>query len=145
MEFVVPEDFVEINPLPPVLRMLGPFYIKRVDGQPTQIGYRTTAQHQRTPQGHVGGGILLNLCDFAIGYVVGIEHFGSMKGVHNIATISLSTDFIASPKINEWLVTEVEVLRVGNRVGFGQCIVQSGDRIVCRASANFAIIELKPV
>jgi acyl-coenzyme A thioesterase PaaI-like protein len=145
MEFVVPEGFVEISPLPPVLRMLGPFYIKRIDGQTTQIGYRTTAQHQRTPQGHVGGGILLNLCDFAIGYVVGIEHFGSMKGVHNIATISLNTDFIASPKINEWLVTEVDVLRVGNRVGFGQCIVKSDDRIVCRASANFAIIELKPV
>lgn len=145
MEFVVPKDFVEINPLPPVLSLLGPFYIKEAEGQKTQIGYRTTAQHQRTPFGHVGGGILLNLCDFSIGFVVGKEHFGTMKDVYNIATISLNTDFIASVKVNEWLVTEVEVLRIGNRVGFGQCIVRSGNNIVCRASANFAIINPKSV
>ena len=136
MEFILPDGFTEITPLPPGLKILGPYYGNGAN----VIGYRPTFHHIRGKEGNVSGGVILNLCDFAIGSVIANQVYGPSPDAVNFTTVNTSVDFISSPKFNTWLETEVDVLKIGRTLAFGQCVVKCGDTVICRANSTLALI-----
>jgi len=136
--------FKVINPQPAVSKLLGPFFVKEIEGQDPTVGMRARAEHSRTPAGHVGGGILVNACDFAMGFVLGKRLFAVQTDIVNVTTISITADFISSPKVGEWLEAKVNVLKIGRKICFCECQLYAGDKLVMRSSATFTIVNPEP-
>ena len=63
---VVPVGFEPLFRTSPFLEMLGPLYCRRDTGR-LVIGLRITAKHANA-RGLAHGGVLLTLCDIALGY-----------------------------------------------------------------------------
>ena len=135
MNIDIPQGFQEISPLPPGLKILGPYYIKDAN----TYGYRPTFHHIRGKDGDVSGGIILNLCDFVIGSAIATQVYGDRPSEKNFSTVNTTVDFINRARFNTWLEARVEVLKIGKTLAFGQCVVASGDTIVCRANSTLAL------
>ena len=136
--------FKVINPQPAVSKLLGPFFVKEIEGQDPVIGLMPRPEHSRTPAGHVGGGILVNACDFAMGFVLGKRLYSVQTDIVNVTTVNITADFISSPKVGEWLEAKVNVLKIGRRICFCECQLYAGDKLVMRSSATFTIVEQAP-
>jgi acyl-coenzyme A thioesterase PaaI-like protein len=133
--------FKVIAPQPAVSKLLGPFFIKEIEDQDPVIGMRARPEHSRTPAGHVGGGVLVNACDFAMGFVLGKRLFAVQTDIVNVTTVNITADFISSPKVGDWLEVKVNVLKIGRRICFCECQLFVGDKLVMRASATFTMVE----
>jgi len=55
----------------------------------------------------------------------------------HIPTISLSVDFLAPPRINDWLVAEVEHIKTTRSMIVTQALAFVDDRVVARSSAIY--------
>ena len=58
----------------------------------------------------------------------------------NLVTVSLNSDFLASPKPGDWLEAHVKVIKTGSRMSFGECQLKVGEKIMLRSSGVFAVI-----
>jgi acyl-coenzyme A thioesterase PaaI-like protein len=136
--------FKVITPQPAVSKLLGPFFVKEIEGQDPIIGMKARPEHSRTPDGHVGGGILVNACDFAMGFVLGKRLFAVQTDIVSVTTVSIAADFISSPKVGEWLEAKVNVLKMGRNICFCECLLYAGDKLVMRSSATFTVVKPQP-
>jgi acyl-coenzyme A thioesterase PaaI-like protein len=137
-------EFKMITPQPAVSRLLGPFMVKEIEGQDPVIGMRARPDHSRSPYGHVGGGVLVNACDFAMGFVLGKRLFAEQADIVNVTTVNITADFISSPRVGDWLEAKVNVLKMGRNICFCDCLLYAGDKLVMRSSATFTIVNPQP-
>lgn len=136
--------FKVITPQPAVSKLLGPFLVKEIEGQDPIIGMRTRGEHSRTPAGHVGGGILVNACDFAMGFVLGRRLFAVQTDIVNVTTVNITADFISSPQVGSWLEAKVNILKIGRNICFCDCLLYADEKLVMRSSATFTIVSPHP-
>lgn len=129
---VIPDGFRRMEGLGPFLTDLGPLYVKHAERAP-QIALRITKRHSNS-RGIAHGGVLLTLADSAMGGAL----YHSRQPPMPIVTVSLTSDFLSSAQIGDWVQAEVEILRVGRQLAYAQCELLVEGRRVLRASGVFA-------
>jgi uncharacterized protein (TIGR00369 family) len=53
-------------------------------------------------------------------------------------TISLSIDFLAPPRLGDWLVAEVQLVKITRSLISSQALARVGDRVVARSNALYS-------
>ncbi len=122
------------HPVPdpgPFLEHVGPL-LASDDG--AVIGLQA-APHHLNANGTVMGGLLATLVDTAL--AAGIRR-GAEEEVQ-IATVSLTTDYLRAAPADAWLEARTEVERLGGRLAFADCSVRADGEEVVRARAVFAV------
>lgn len=93
-------------------------------------------------RGFAHGGLISALADNAMGLSVSLAAgLGDRPRIKGTVTVSLALDFIASAQIGEWLEIRPTVLKTGSSLGFAECRVVVGDRLVARGNATFKIMQ----
>ena len=134
----IPAGFQPLALGSPFLMHFGPLYARH-QGRTPAIGLRIQPHHLNL-HGNAHGGMLLTLADTALGLNLSQSHHPPLPMV----TANLSSEFLAPAKLGEWLEAQVEILRVGSRLGFADCRLKVGERLVMRASGTFAVVRGVP-
>ena len=133
MEAAPPEGFKPLFRTSPFLDHNGPFFYRTNDDGTFVVGLRIEAKHANG-RGGAHGGLLMTMCDIALGYRTGT----SVEPRPFLTTASVTTDFAGSAAVGDWIEAHVDVHKVGGRLAFANCyLICNGERIV-HASAVFA-------
>ena len=143
-----PEGFIlhELSPQSEqFLTMLGPWYYKNVPADNGHVervfGIRIEPKHTNI-WGTAHGGMLISMADSALGYNLS----RSTEPPQKLVTVHLSSDFMASPKPNDWVETEFRISKIGKRMSFAECSLKVGNKIMLRTSGVFTVLnQLKKV
>ena len=104
------------------------------------IGLRLTEAHCNS-RGLVHGGLIASLADNAMGLscVAALSDEGrSPKG--GLVTVSLSTDYLGSARLGQWLATDTHVVKTGGSLCFADCLVRADGQPIARANATFKVL-----
>ena len=100
----IPEGFIE-NPMQiGLMKLLGPYYFKQLDDGDMEFAFYADERHFN-PVGALHGGALVSFIDNCMGQSLFIKHNEPN------ATISLTSDFVASVMEPTWVFGRVEVTR----------------------------------
>jgi uncharacterized protein (TIGR00369 family) len=130
----VPEGFARLERGGPFLASLGPLYAKKGEGG-LVVGMRIEEKHLNT-RGIAHGGMLVTLADSALGIAVAT----STNPPRSFVTVNLSVDFIASARQGDFVEAHVDIEKVGARLAFATCFLQTQKKRVLRASGVFATV-----
>ena len=131
-----PIGFEPIFRSSPFLDHLGPFFMRKTADGAFIIGLRVRPCHANG-RGNAHGGLLMTLCDIALGY----RTSSSVEPRPFLTTASVTTDFAGSAKVGDWIEAHVDVQKVGSRLAFANCyVVCDGQRIV-HASGIFSVLK----
>jgi len=129
----IPANFEPLFRTSPFLDHLGPFFMRRQADGTFVVGV-LIQPHHANGRGVAHGGLLMTLCDIALGY----RTTSSVEPRPMLTTASITTDFAGSARIGDWVEAHVDVHKVGGRLAFANAfLVVNGERIT-RGSAVFA-------
>jgi len=132
----IPAGFKPLNRAGPYLAHLGPLYYRRDESRNIVLAIRVDERH--TNIRHIAhGGLLLTLCDTALGVVLS----ASRDPPQPMVTVNLVSNFVASARPGDWLEAHVEITRVGTRLAYGTCKLMVGENCVMTASGVFALMK----
>ena len=133
MESDPPPGFEPLFRTSPFLDHNGPFFYKTNGDGTFVVGLRIRPEHANA-RGGAHGGLLMTLCDIALGY----RTTRSQSPSPMLTTASVTTDFAGGAEVGDWVEAHVDVHKVGGRLAFANCYLMcNGERIV-HASAVFA-------
>jgi acyl-coenzyme A thioesterase 13 len=127
----IPSGFEPLTIESPFLKLVGPFYYKR-EGETLIVGVRVEKKHCNS-MGLVHGGLLSTLGDLALGFDIA----SSGQRLRPTVTVSLSTDFLRSATLNDWLEARVDIQKVGKLLAFGNTYIYANGERIARSSAVF--------
>ena len=127
----MPAGFQPLFRTSPFLDMLGPFYCRR-DAGGLVIGLRLAPKHANA-RGLAHGGLLLTLCDIALGYSAAY----SQDPPVTLTTAQMSADFAGSARIGDWIESRADVQRIGARLAFVNVYLVVNDTRIVRASGVY--------
>jgi uncharacterized protein (TIGR00369 family) len=128
-----PEGFKPLFRTSPFLDHNGPFFYRENADGTFVVGLRIQSKHANA-RGGCHGGVLMTMCDIALGY----RTTRSQTPSPMLTTASVTTNFAGGAKVGDWVEAHVDVHKVGGRLAFANCyLVCSSERIV-HASAVFA-------
>lgn len=131
----VPEGWAPFQRSSPFVNLLGGLWV-REGGPERLLGLRVEERHLNT-RGTGHGGVLVTLADAALGIAIP----RSIEPRRPVVTVSLSVDFLTPVSLGCWLEARVDVERAGKRLAFATCHVETGGRLVLRASGVFAFVH----
>ena len=108
----VPAGFRPLFRTSPFLDLLGPLYCREAAAG-LVIGLRIAPKHANA-RGLIHGGVLMTLCDIAMGYAAAHCEEPPLT----LTTAHVSTDFAGSAKVGEWLESRPDIRRIGGRLAF---------------------------
>jgi uncharacterized protein (TIGR00369 family) len=126
----VPDGFSPVPDPGGFLEAVGPLHVNDVG----VLGVRAEDRHLNSA-GTVMGGFLATLADAAFGMAVR----GDAEGDAQVATVSLTTDFLRPGPAGAWLEAHTEVEQLGGRLAFADCSVRADGEEIVRARAVFAV------
>jgi uncharacterized protein (TIGR00369 family) len=127
----VPEGYEPYARTSPYLRLVGPVY--EAEGG-SVIGLRLDERHTNA-RGSLHAGVLVALADVVMGHTA---HRAAPAG-SSLVTASLTTDFVASAGVGDWVRGAATVRHVGRRLAFTACEFSVEGRLVLTASGVFAV------
>ncbi|MEO0983026.1 MAG: PaaI family thioesterase [Pseudomonadota bacterium] len=92
-------------------------------------------------RGLVHGGLIATLADNAMGLSCGEVLRGAGRDVAGLVTVNLSTDFLGSAKLGQWLVVDTDFVRAGGTLSFARALVLADGEPIARANATFKILK----
>lgn len=113
------------------LDLIGPLLEHRDD--PAVVGLTLDERHTNS-RGRLHAGLVVALADTVMGHTIERALDGP-----RLVTVSLTSDFVGSAQVGDWLEGRATVRRAGRRVAFGACEFHAGDRLVLSASGVFAV------
>lgn len=119
----------------PFLELIGPIQVLASGDGPPVLGVRAEERHAN-PRGTVQGGLLATLADFALARAI---HLDADDDDDDLATVSLTIDYLKPANPGDWIESRTSVDRVGGTLAFADCTLQVGDREVVRARAVFVV------
>ena len=128
-----PPGFEPLFRSSPFLDHLGPFFMRKAEDGTFVVGLRVLPCHANG-RGGAHGGLLMTLCDIALGY----RTSSSTNPRPMLTTASVTTDFAGAAKIGDWIEAHVDVQKVGGRLAFANCYVMCDGQRIVHASAVFA-------
>ncbi len=114
-----------------------PLYSRTLEDR-IQIGLVADEAHTNS-RGFVHGGLITALADNAMGLSCAVH----LDDIGGLVTVNLVTDFVASGQKGAWLLFNSEVIKVGGKLCFAQCLVTGDDKPIARASATFSVVSAK--
>ena len=143
----IPEGFEPLETKSPFFLNVGPLY-RRVQGDQICIGLRIE-EHHCNSGGRLHGAMVCTLADAALGQNIGYAFLkngafdkivGRDQAGSPMATVSMSTDFVGTAKLGDWVEVHVDVQRAGMRMAFANAYLVCGDERIARVSGVFQII-----
>jgi len=128
----VPEGFVGFSALGGYTDVNGPFFAKR-EGRKLVFGFRVEERHVNMV-GQCHGGMLMLFADILLPLSA---RFQEDLDDAFLPTVNLTSDFVASARIGEWVEGRTEVIRVTRNLVFTQGIVSADGRAVVRVNGIF--------
>lgn len=125
-------EFAPYERTSPYLDLVGPL-LSRPSEDGVEFGLRIDERHLNE-LGFAHGGVLATLADAALGFTAAFQSDPPAL----LITASLTIDFAGAVREGELVVAAVDVQRVGKRMAFANCYLESDGRRVARASAVFA-------
>jgi len=125
-----PAGFSPVQDPGPFLEHVGPLLVSE-DGA---LGLQAR-DHHLNAAGAVMGGLLATLVDAALAAGIRRDADDDVQ----IATVSLTTDYLRPAPAGAWLEARTEVERLGGRLAFADCSVRADGDEVVRARAVFAV------
>lgn len=113
---------------------IGPLW-SRIDGDQKRFGMLTDARHANR-FGVVHGGLLLSLADESLGITSLIANGGRRQ-----VTIQLTSQFISSAQVGEFVESHTEVLRLTRTMVFVRGLLQVDDRIILSAEGVWKMLD----
>ena len=125
----VPEGFRLLRlPASGFMNANGPFHARR-DGGRFVLGLRVEERHCNAV-GVCHGGMIATMCDMLLTVGSNIQSNQSRF----MPTVSMTCDFLASPKLGDWIEGRVEVLRVTRNLLFASGVLVVAGEPVARTS-----------
>lgn len=131
----IPEGYTPLVPGGPWLAHAGPIYQRPAPDGGVIMAVRV-GPHHTNMRGIAHGGMLVTLADSALGRNLHLTR----KPSEPMVSVNLSTDFLGSAKVGDWLEAHVEIRKHGARLSFAECQLRVGDRVVVRSSGVFAVV-----
>ena len=123
----IPEGFKPVRHVTGFIEYAGPFYYRDDEDGQRIYGFQTDDQHDN-PGGVIHGGALFTFLDFSMSSIASMVHGG------NIATVSLSTDFITGVPVGAFVEAHITVQRKARSLAFLRGEVRFEDDILIAAS-----------
>ena len=140
----VPADFAPLETSSPFITYIGPLYVRVLDDR-IDLGLLIKEIHCNRG-GRLHGAMVTAIADIALGQNVGRAlaangAFDNLNGnTSPMATVNMTTDFVGSAKIGDWVETRVDVQRAGRTMAFANAyLVCEGERIA-RTSGIYKVI-----
>ena len=112
-----PEGFKPLFRTSPFLDHNGPFFYREEDDGTFVVGLRIRPKHANA-RGGAHGGLLMTMCDIALGY----RTTRSQTPSPMLTTASVTTDFAGGAKVGDWVEAHVDVHKVGGTAGLRQLL-----------------------
>lgn len=130
----VPEGFIPAGFSPGFLDHGGPYYLRANEAGPRTVGLRILPHHINYRDA-AHGGVLTTLADVALSHAV----YDAERPHPAVATISLTTNFLAGVKLGDWLECEVSIDRLGGRTAYCSGHILRDGEPVATISGVFAV------
>jgi uncharacterized protein (TIGR00369 family) len=127
----VPAGFTPLFRTSPFLDAVGPFY-SRQDEDGLVIGLRIAPKHANA-RGLAHGGLLLTLCDIALGYAASHTQAPPLT----LMTAHVSADFAGSARVGDWVESRADIQRVGRQLAFVNVYLVVNNTRIVRASGVY--------
>jgi acyl-coenzyme A thioesterase 13 len=131
----IPRGFEQLTTKSPFTEMNGPFYLKKT-GNGFIFGMRIQSKHCNI-RNNAHGGLISTFADVALGYSIISAGDPPLK----IVTVSLTTDFIDSAKLGDWLEADVVFRKIGKKLAFADAHIHVNDRSIAGSKGIFSIIS----
>lgn len=112
----------------------------RVSDRCVEMGLVLAPAHCNS-RGLVHGGLIASLADNAMGLSCAQMLKEKGRDFSGLVTINLSTDYVGSAKLGEWLQVIPEVVKTGGSIAFVRCLIESNSAPVAQAKATFKILS----
>ncbi len=130
----VPEGFKPFNFDDGFVADIGPIYYKRLPSDATRFGMQTGPRHLN-PNGVLHGGVFFAFADTFMGRLVWEQ------AQCRCATITLTTEFVASGQAGIWIEGTGTVTRETRSLAFVRGEVWAGDELLMQASGVWKIFR----
>ncbi|MDP3738323.1 MAG: PaaI family thioesterase [Hyphomonadaceae bacterium] len=116
-----------------------PIYSQRLPDR-VIIGLHTREPHCNS-RGLLHGGLIAALADNAMGLsCVQVLIGQGRKPEGGLVTVSMSTDFIGTAKLGQWLAVDTQYVKTGRTLCFAQAFVTADGEVIARADARFRVL-----
>ncbi len=139
----IPDGFTKSPRKSPLTDPWEPIYVKMTDAGGI-LGIEVRDVHCNA-RGFAHGGLIASLSDNTMGMSLVLkarEKFANDK--ISAVTLSMTTDYIDSAQIGDWLEFRAGVLKVGRSIGFTEMKVvatrDGEERLIARANASFKLV-----
>jgi uncharacterized protein (TIGR00369 family) len=116
-----------------------PLYSRVLEDR-VQIGLFLREAHCNS-RGFAHGGLITSLADNAMGLSCIQKMRSEGHEPKGLVTISLSTDFLGTGRIGQWLVVDTDHVKSGRSVAFARAMVRAEGAAIAQASATFKVPE----
>jgi acyl-coenzyme A thioesterase PaaI-like protein len=116
-----------------------PLYSRVLEDR-VQIGLFLGEAHCNS-RGFAHGGLITTLADNAMGLSCIQKMRSEGREPKGLVTISLSTDFLGTGRIGQWLVVDTDHVKSGRSVAFARAMVRADGAAIAQASATFKVPE----
>ncbi len=151
----IPGDFVPLDTASPFNRHVGPYHCCMVDKR-FVLGLLIEEKHCNSA-GRLHGGMMSAIADIAIGHNVGLTlaanaaadqgggdfEISDLRGAPKapIATVSMSSDFVGTAGIGDWVEVHVDVQKAGQSLAFANAYIIKDTQRIARISAVFKVFD----
>lgn len=128
-----PAGFVPYHRPSRYLDLIGPLYEAATD--PAVVRLLIDGRHTNA-RGFLHAGVLVAVADSIMGHTI---HRRS-PGAPSLVTVSLTTEFLGSAEVGQWLEGRADVSRHGRRISFATCRFHTAERLVLTATGIFTTV-----
>ena len=137
---LVPSGFTSHFRASPFTDPWEPLY-SRQEPRKVVIGVHIRPAHCNS-RGLVHGGLIASLADNAMGLSAAAAlRSEGREAVSGLVTLSLTTDYMGSAKLGNWLEVDTHFVRTGGSICFTDCFILAGGEPVARANASFKVLR----
>lgn len=116
---------------------IGPIYARK-QGKSLRLGLQMAKKHCNS-LGIAHGGLLATLADIGLAWGVVLDRGDGMRAT----TISLNLDYVSSAQVGDWIEVHITPRKSHGSVGFADCEIKNGDKLLLLANGTFKFITLK--
>lgn len=143
----IPEGFEKLLSESPFNNLVGPYYTKLI-GNRISIGLRLGKQHCNR-SGRLHGAMVCALFDSTMGNNIGLDvartkdidqsMYNRSPATAPMATVSLTTNFLGSAKLGDWVEATADVRRPGKSLAFVDAELRRDGDVIANASGVFRV------
>ncbi len=142
----IPPDFQPLNSTSPFNNLVGPYFAALRDDH-IVMGLRLEEKHCNK-SGRLHGAMVCAIFDVTLGHNIGL-HVARADGQAltelatpiPMVTVSLTTDYMGTASIGDWIEGSASVQRAGTSMAFASAELRHGDEIIAKANGVYRIFS----